>query len=128
MNFLYVLLTMYLVLDVYTFFSLRSLFAEKQAKLIFSGIYVAASIFSIFSFYKVFEVVSRGSIFSDSSANIYLGIFFTMFVGKLVFIALILLQDVGRFLWGIGDGIHAAVTDRTRDSFLPQRRKFLTLA
>lgn len=119
---------MYLVLDIYTFFGLRSLFAEKQARLIFSGIYVATSIFAIFSFYKVFEVVSRGSIFSDSSANIYLGIFFTMFVGKLVFVALMLLQDVGRLLWGMGDSIHAVVTDRMRSGAIPSRRKFLTLA
>ena len=71
-------------------------------------------------------MVSRGSIFSDSSANIYLGIFFTMFVGKLIFTILMLFQDVGRLFWGIGDSVHAVVTDRMQSGSIPSRRKFLT--
>ncbi|MEM9849563.1 MAG: metallophosphoesterase [Bacteroidota bacterium] len=126
LNFLYVLLTLYLILDIYTFLGLRALFVDKTSKLIFSSLYIAASLFTFFSFYKVFEVVSTGSIFSDSSANIFLGIFFTMFVGKLIFTILLLLQDTGRLIWGIGDSVQAALTDRDKTNFLPARRNFLT--
>ncbi|MEM9886910.1 MAG: metallophosphoesterase [Bacteroidota bacterium] len=126
LNFLYVLLTIYLLLDLYTFFGLRSLFPDKTDKLIFSSFYVAVSLFSLFSFYKVFQVVSTGSIFSDSSANIYLGLFFTMFVGKLIFTILMLTQDVGRLLWGLGDSIFATFSEGAKAGGVPSRRRFLT--
>jgi len=131
LNFLYVLFSIYLIIDIYTFFGLRSLFTDKQLRLVFSAVYILTSIFTFFSFYKVFQVVSTGSIFSDSSANIYLGIFITMLVGKLIFSILMLFQDVGRLLFGIGDAIYTNLRGSEsidNQGLIPNRRRFLTLA
>jgi predicted MPP superfamily phosphohydrolase len=128
-RFLFVLLGLYLILDLYTYFGLRSLFVERQSRLIFNGVYIATSLFFYFSLYKVFEVVQTGSIFSNSSANLYLGLFFTAFVGKLFFVVLMLLQDVGRLLFGVGNAAYQAMADGDNTGgFLPKRRQFLTLA
>ena len=129
LNFLYVLFGIYVLIDIYTYYGLRSLFADRQTRFIFSGIYLASSVLFYFSFYKMYEVVQTSSIFTDSSANIYTGLFFTAFVGKLVFSFLLLFQDIGRVLFGAGKGIYQAIGDNSSNGkIIPARRQFLTLA
>lgn len=129
MNIVNLIFFVYILLDIYSYFGLKSVIGKKYLRL-FQAIYLASSVFFYYSFYRVFQMLEGGAIFRDTSANIYLGLFLTAFVGKLFFCGLMLLQDSGRLLFGTGrwakNNLSKEASDSAR-SFLPTRRKFLTM-
>ena len=128
MNMIYLIFEIYIFLDLYTYFGLRSLVTKKY-RLPFTLCYLASSLFFYFSFYQVYQVLQGGAIFRDSSSNMYLGLFLTAFVGKFFFVVLLLIQDISRFLWGTGGLLRRFFQEKSpneKPSFLPARRNFLT--
>ena len=59
-----------------------------------------------------------------------MGIMLTAIVSKLVFVAFLLIQDIGRLLFGIGKAGSQLIKQEEGEKtpFLPKRRRFLTLA
>lgn len=121
---------LYILLDIYTYFGLASLIPEKYKRLYQLG-YGLLSLFVYYSFYRVYILLNGGRIFSDSSSNIYLGIFLTVLLGKLVFCLFLFLQDGFRVLYGTGSFAQRMIqgNEKAADiSFFPKRRKLLTMA
>ena len=131
LNTFYAICWIYLVLDVYTFFGLRSLFKHRNARLTFSIFYILTSLFIYYSFYRFYAAFTGGGFFSSHSANIYMGIMLTAIVGKLAFTIFMLPQDLGRYLvalFRVVRGWFGRENASTDNPLLPRRRKFLTLA
>ena len=120
----------YFLLDIYTYFGLKSLFQGTGLR-IYQGVYFLTSLFVYYSFYKIYQTIQAGNFFRDASYNFYLGIVVTAIVSKLVFIVILFLQDSGRALVGAGKYI-ASLLEVTEfaegSSYIPTRRRFMTLA
>lgn len=119
----------YVLLDIYTFFGLRSLFKGKF-KWAYQIAYLLTSAFVYYCFYTFYQSFTSGGFFSSTQSNFALGIVLTAIISKFFFVALILLQDGGRFLYGLGDFIKRQVKGEKQTEgqrFFPARRKFLTL-
>ena len=106
LNTFYTICLIYTCLDIYTFFGLKSLFKDKTQRIIFSIAYWLLSAFIYYSFYKFHEAFTGGRFFSSTQANLHLGIILTAIVTKLVFVAFLLPQDIGRFFYGIGNFLY----------------------
>lgn len=130
-NAFYVVCGLYVLLDVYTYLGLRSLFVRKESLIAFQILYLLSSLFVYFSFYQFYTAFTSGGFFSKSSANFYMGIVLTAIITKLAFVFLIFAQDLARFLYGIGAFIYRLFAGEGElpgdDSFLPDRRRFVTL-
>jgi len=85
----------YFLLDIYTYFGLKSLFQGTGLR-IYQVVYFLTSLFVYYSFYKIYQTIQAGNFFRDASYNFYLGIVVTAIVSKLVFIVILFLQDSGR--------------------------------
>ena len=130
LNTFYIICGIYVLLDVYTYFGLKSLISKASSVRIFTIIYVLTSLFIYFSFYQFYASFTSGGFFSKSGSNIYLGIIITAIISKLVFVVCVLPQDIVRLLYGGGSFIHHQFTGQEiaeGTSYIPARRKFLTL-
>ena len=120
----------YLLLDIYTYFGLKSLFHGTGLR-IYQVIYFLTSLFVYYSFFKIYQTIQAGNFFRDASYNFYLGIVVTAIVSKLVFIAMLFIQDGGRALVGAGKyvGNLLGISELAEGStYIPTRRRFMTLA
>ena len=120
----------YFLLDIYTYFGLKSLFRKRASKIIFSIIYILFSLYIHYSFYSLHQAMTGGGFFSKAQANIHMGIVLTAIIGKLAFVALMLLQDSGIVLIGIGRFFRDLFVGKGYQSnkkYFPARRRFLTL-
>ncbi len=127
-NTVYFIFLLYVFVDIYTFFGLKSLF-PKRAKWVFSILYIFSSIYIYFGFYQVYLQLDHGNIFRNANSSFYLGLFLTALVGKLVFVLLLFLQDFLRLILGGGIFIKSRIDKSTKSSatsFFPARRKFIT--
>lgn len=121
---------LYILLDIYTFFGLKSLFRTKTSKLIFSIAYILCSIYIYYCMYSVYQALFGGGFFGKAQANFQLGIVVTALIGKLAFCVFMLPQDIGILLIGIGRFVRDLFTGRDNNSgkkYFPSRRRFLTL-
>ena len=130
LNGFYIICGIYFLLDIYTYFGLKSLFAKSASLRIYQVVYILSSLFIYFSFYKVYLAFTGGKFFSSASANIYLGFVFTAIVSKLVFSVFLLPQDAIRLLMGVGTFFKQLVTGQSPvpdTPYFPERRRMLTL-
>jgi len=118
----------YFLLDVYTYFGLKSLFTDQRSVRTFQAIYLLTSLLVYFSVYQLLMASQSGTLRS-ASTNFYIGIFITAIISKMVFVGIMLLQDGGRILYGIFDALKNLFTGSSPSDtvFLPSRRRFLTL-
>lgn len=115
-----------LIMDWYVFNGLRTLTADWQsrpARLIVTWGFLAISVGVTALFLLGFGSFSTAKGMTPFHEWM-LSLFLTFFVTKLVFVIVISLGDLGRFLYGI---VHAITTDKkTGEAFFPSRRKFIT--
>lgn len=131
LNTFYNICKIYVLLDIYTFFGLRSLFMTKSSRWIFSIGYWLMSAYIYYSFYQFHEAFTGGGFFSKTDSNIHLGIILTAIASKLVFVLFLLFQDVGRVIVGTGSLLYRTIKGidlPPTKSVIPSRRRFLTLA
>lgn len=125
LNVFLIIAALTLLMDWYVINGLRTLTADWQSRpwrLIVLWGYAVISIGVTVVFMAGF-----GSYSTSRGMTPYhewmLSLLFTFFVTKLVFIIVISLCDLGRFLYGIGDNI---LHDKPEDQpFFPERRKFI---
>ena len=130
LNAFFTICWIYLVLDVYTYFGLRSLLDGKRYRAAFSVVYIIASVLIYYSFYRFYAAFTGGGFFSSHSANIHMGIMLTAIVAKLAFVIFLLPQDLGRYLvagWRVVRGRFVPDAGASEQALLPRRRKFLTM-
>jgi uncharacterized protein len=117
-----------LLLEVYTYYALRSTISSPRVKTIFNWVYLAQTLFLVFSMYKIYQGMASGSVFRSTATNLYIGIVFSSIVGKLILCLGMLLQDSGRVLVGSFNFLAAKISKTQVDQYVPDRRKFLTTA
>lgn len=118
-----VVLILYIIADLYTYFGLRSLFTISPSRMIFTGVYILCSIFVYYCFYKIWSIAVSRSMFSGTAVNFYLGLFLTAFAAKIAFGFFMLFQDLPRYLTGVYRFFFGTVEGGV---LLPGRRKVLT--
>ena len=125
--FFLVVIGLVILSEVYSYFALRSLISEDRTKRYFSIAYVLQFVFLVYAWYRSFEVIQNGALQRSFMDNFYIGIAFTMFISKLVFVSGMLIQDVGRMI----GGLIAVITNMFQGNqgaiaTIPARRDFLT--
>ena len=129
-GFLIFLFVIFIALDIYSYFGMKLVFAPKFTKL-FNVFYIATSLLTYFSMFRIMQVYTNNpSIVKSETLNLMLGFVFTMFVTKLFFSVFLILQDGGRLLAGGYNYIKSLIgaTTDASETFIPERRKFLTTA
>lgn len=125
------IIAIYLALSMYNYYGMRSIFSDVRSLNIFKFLYLAATVFVLFCFYRLYVSLSSGNIFRNTSANFYLGIVFTALFTHVVFGVLLLFQDGARLLYGFADYLKNAFgseqASEASHSYLPSRRRFFTL-
>lgn len=120
---------LFLFLDIYVYYGFTSLFTGTRNEKISKWAYglVTGLTYAALG-YLIWRFQGSPGMPRVEWVNILGGFVFTMFITKLVFGALLLLQDLGRITLG---GFHFAAfqfTDKMwyEDGFIPGRRQFLT--
>ncbi len=124
---LLIFISILLLFDLYVYLGLKSVFSEGSRSLrIYQIVYILSGIFIYYCFFKANEIAGNREAFRSTTINFYIGIVFTAFVAKFVFLSLMFLQDAGRVLYGCVD--YFSGSKEAGSGFLPGRRRFLTLA
>ena len=120
----------HLIFDLYMYFALKSLFRDQRSFWIFTILYVSSSLFTYFSFYRLYQAIQIRNVFSGTEVNLYIGVIITALVTKMIFSVFMFLQDFSRFAIGAGRyvGNFFGLEANTENGFIPGRRNFLTLA
>lgn len=129
-NMFFAIIAFYLILDVYTYFGLKSLLKNKGITWIYSLVYISISCWVFYAFYIMHGTIKADVYFRNVAYAPYLGIALTALISKLVFTVLMLLQDTIRFIKGLvkytmDEKQVYAPMDITKH--MPARRRFVTL-
>ena len=118
--------TLFLLLEIYTYFGLKSIFRESSFLKWFNLLYGLQTIFVLFAFYKMYTGLTQGNVFRGNALNFYIGIVFTVFVTKMVFCSVMLIQDSIRFIYALFDtGKNIVSNGSLEGSYIPSRRSFI---
>ena len=115
-----------ILLEVYTYFGVRSLIATQKWKNTFSLLFLAQFLFLLFCTYKIYQGSQENPNIRDAATNFYVGLVFSSFIAKLIFSFGILLQDGGRVLFGSYNYIAALISGESMTSYIPGRRNLVT--
>lgn len=121
------ILILSIILEIYTFFALRFLVPGGKWQKVFYFVYFLQSLGIAYAYYKMYEGMTSGAIVRNATANLAVGIVITSLVSKLVLGVLLLLQDGPRLIIGAGRWITSLFSDEDVISYIPSRRKALTL-
>lgn len=127
--FLIVIAIFFIGLDLYTYHGMASIWGQGKYGKIYRVMYLALSVFTYFSIIYVFLQFSTGTSGNRTEYfNIASGFIFTMLVSKILFCAILFLQDGGRLVVGAFRYITSIFSeiDDTRTLFIPGRRHFFT--
>lgn len=119
----------FIFLDVYTYNGMAGAFANGRYSRLFRYVYLALSAFTYFSILQLILYFIQGqTVYRTAWFNFMSGFVFTMFVSKLLFCIILILQDSGRLFYG---GISYTKSLFTGDSepfaeYIPGRRNFIT--
>jgi predicted MPP superfamily phosphohydrolase len=119
----------FIFLDVYSYFGIYSIMGQGKVSKLFKYIYFGVSAFSYFSVFQLLFYYLNGQIQQRSEFFNFMGGFvFTVFVTKLLFSVIMLLQDSGRVIIGsLRYAGHIILgSELSKASFLPERRQFIT--
>ena len=129
-NTFFAIVAFYIVLDIYTYFGLKSLLKGKVTTVLYTIVYIAISCWILYAFYKVYGAVAADVYFRNVEYLPYLGIALTAIISKLTFTFLMGLQDITRLCKGLFNYImdkKQADSPQTASNHIPTRRRFLTL-
>ena len=129
-NTFFAIVAFYLMLDIYTYFGLKSLLKNKIAINVFSLIYLGISCWILHAFYIMYGTIKADVYFRNVAYAPYLGIALTALISKLVFTVLMCLQDGVRYTSGLIKYTldkEQAFAPKDIGKHVPTRRRFLTL-
>ncbi len=122
-----IFVTLFLIVELYTYFGLRPIFDTPQSKKIFTLVYLLQSVVVLYALYKMYFGLRAGEVFRSTELNMMIGIVFTSFVTKLIFSGAILVQDLLRIVGYIGSLLSTPFTESTiSDVSYPSRRRFVS--
>ena len=120
------ILSMFILVDVYALVGLLSIVDDKRSKFILAGSYILASIYGYYGMLNALERWRTEPGVASPWHNFTIGFAFTLLVSKFVLVFLFAIQDIGRLIFGTGQGLVGLFTDYSQESIIPTRRKFLT--
>ncbi len=119
----------FIALDLYVYHGMASVFAQGKWGKFYKTVYIGLIAFSYFSIIYVYWQFSFGNAgYRTELFNFLSGFIFTVLVTKLLFSAMLFLQDGGRFLVGSFRYVVSLFTeiDDAKTVFIPERRHFFT--
>ena len=118
----------FILLDLYTYYGMNSVFGQGRYIKLFKIIYVGISVFTYYSILQLFLYFVSGQTQPRTEFFNFMGGFiFTVFVTKLLFSIVMLLQDSGRVIVGTYQYVSNMMTNNDPSAvFLPERRQFIT--
>ena len=117
---------MFILVDFYALIGLLSLVTDGRSKWIMALVYIAVSIYGYYGMFVAFERWRTEPGLASAVNNFTIGFAFTLLVSKFVLVLGLVFQDLGRFVFGLGNGIASVVSDWNPENIVPSRRKFLT--
>jgi len=121
-------LIVYLIINIYCFFGLRSLISKSRFRIVFAIAYFFLTVFTLFCYFKFTTIARAYGLYSGADVGYYLGNFLLLSITKLVLSIFLFLQDGSRLIIGLVNWIKTFFnTSITPDKFIPSRRKSLTL-
>lgn len=127
--FLLVVAFLFFFLDFYTYSGLSGLFVQSRFERFWKILYWVMSAFTYVSiFYLIYQYNISPTFIRTEWVNFLGGFIFTMFVSKLVFGGILLVQDILRVTFGGVQYVNYKINDTmwTEEGFIPGRRQFLT--
>ena len=118
----------FILLDVYTYYGMNGVFGQGRFSKLFKYLYWGISAFTYFSVFQLlmYTVTSQTQHRSEFF-NFMGGFIFTVFITKLLFSIVMLLQDSGRVIVGTYQYVSNMMTNNDPSAvFLPERRQFIT--
>jgi len=119
----------FILLDVYAYYGMAGTFGNGRNSRLFKYIYLALSAFTYFSIFQLILYFLQGqAVYRTAWFNFMSGFVFTMFVTKLFFCIVLILQDSGRLFYG-GYSYTKSVFSGGSEAFseyIPGRRNFIT--
>ncbi len=119
---------MFVLVDIYALVGLLSLFEDRRSKWIFFVVYICASLYGYYGMNRSFERWRTDAAIASPLANFTSGFAFTLLISKFVLVFLFAVQDIGRLIFGLGQGAVSLFSEHTYDQIMPSRRNFLTAA
>lgn len=119
---------MFILVDVYALIGFLSLVDDKRSKWMLAAGYIITSLYGYYGMFVAFERWRSEPGVASPIHNFTIGFAFTLLVSKFVLVFGLVLQDIGRLVWGTGQGIAGMFINFSSDSSFPGRRKFLTTA
>ena len=99
LGFLFLALVLIASFEWYAFFGFNLVFVENT---LFQYLYWATTVITLAGFYKVFiDLRNNTGVVREISTNILLGFGFAVFITKIVFVGLLIIQDSGRLIIGL---------------------------
>ena len=127
-GFFIILGIIFLFLDVYTYFGLKSIVSPRFSKA-FMMLYFGVSAFIYYALITIYLFyTSDQPQLKTEFLNFLTGFVMTMFFTKLLFCTILMIQDSGRALLGGINYLKSLFSEdeSTVASFIPERRKFIT--
>jgi predicted MPP superfamily phosphohydrolase len=122
LGFLFLVLVLIVSFEWYSFNGLNLVFDENA---LFKYVYWTTTVITLIGFYKVFiDLRNNTGVVRAVSTNVLLGFGFAVFVTKIVFVGLLLLQDSGRFIIGLINFVSSFFLDI--NNTLPARNFVIT--
>ncbi len=91
------ILTFLLLIEVYIFFILRSVYSSNQFVVAIS-IQIIIAVFTAFSLYYTSSSLGHGLSQTTKSINVFMGLFVAFGVAKMIFISILFVEDVTRLI------------------------------
>ena len=123
-----ILLIFLLLIDAYAFVGLMSLAVNTSQKWLVASIFIVLSLIGYFGIYKSIELFQTNPINRSELLSFLSGFAFVLVASKLVFVILLLLQDIGRFSFGGLQHLFFWLTDSPGEVVSFSRRQFVTAA
>lgn len=120
-------LTIFLALDIYTYFGLKSIFNHSKFKKLFLYLFIFAIFLSYLGLLNIF-LYFRETINSTPISNLLRGFTFSFFIFKLLFILFVLIAELERIILTIFQFFKKIIIKNDSKVEIKSRRKFITQA
>ena len=120
--------SMFILVDIYALIGLLSLVSDQRSKWTMALVYIGISLYGYYGMFVAFERWRTDPGLASPLHNFTIGFAFTLLVTKFVLVIGLVLQDLGRLIFGMGQGVAGLFVDFATDTGFPSRRRFLTAA
>lgn len=97
------LIVLFLILDTYLYQSLHGVFGIGSSLRAFQIIFLVILLLGWFSLFKLDQKIRDRTLFRGSGINFYIGFLISSLVTKLIYCGVMLIYDLGRFVFGLFD-------------------------